>query len=143
VLISYGMAVISLGLLYAAGLVLGVHLEARAWLEMTGLLLLGLIPFAALGVFLGHVLTAESSGPAIGSLTALLALLGGTWLPLPDHGFLHSLGQDLPSYWLVQASRTATGGHAWPAHGWIVIAAWTAVAAALAARAYRRDTDRQ
>lgn len=142
VLASYGMALISLGLLYAAGVALGVHLSVHAWLEMTGLLLLGLIPFAALGVLLGHLLTAESAGPAIGGLTALLALLGGTWFAVPDNGFLHSLAQELPSYWLVRASRTATGGHAWTATGWIVMAAWTAVAAALAAYAYRRDTRR-
>jgi ABC-2 type transport system permease protein len=36
----------------------------------------------------------------------------------------------------------ALGGHAWPAKGWIVIAAWTIVLSALAARAYRRDTGR-
>ena len=48
----------------------------------------------------------------------------------------------LPSYWLVQASHVATGGRAWGATGWVVVAAWTVVLTALAARAYRRDTRR-
>jgi ABC-2 type transport system permease protein len=73
---------------------------------------------------------------------ALLAFLGGTWFPIPSHGFLNDIGQILPSYWLVQASHVALGGHAWPAKAWIVIAAWTVVLAFLAQRAYRRDTGR-
>ena len=42
----------------------------------------------------------------------------------------------------VQPSHVAPGGHAWTATGWAVIAAWTAVLAALARAAYRRDTER-
>ena len=34
-----------------------MRLPASEWLEMTGLILVGLIPFAALGIFLGHKLT--------------------------------------------------------------------------------------
>jgi len=37
---------------------------------------------AALGILLGHVLTTDSIGPAIGGLTALFALLGGVWFPV-------------------------------------------------------------
>ena len=48
VVASYAMAITSLLLLYAAGTSLGVSLPARQWLEMTGLILIGLLPFAAL-----------------------------------------------------------------------------------------------
>ena len=53
----------------------------------------------------------------MGGGVSLLALLGGTWFPIPTHGFLHDLAQFLPSYWLVQASHVALGGHAWPRDG--------------------------
>jgi len=46
----------------------------------------------------------------------------------------------LPSYWLVQAGKTAIRGGNWPAEGWIVVAVWTLCLAPLAAIAYRRDT---
>ena len=46
-------------------------------------------------------------GPAIGGGASLFAFLGGTWFPVGSHGFLHDLGQLLPSYWLVQAAHTA------------------------------------
>jgi ABC-2 type transport system permease protein len=142
VLTGYMMALISLLALYAAGASLGVSLPAGQWLEMTALILVGLIPFAALGILLGHMLTPDSIGPAMGGGISLLALLGGVWFPLPSHGFLYRLAQYIPSYWLARASRVALGGAVWSTMGWVVMAAWTLVLAALAARAYRRDTGR-
>jgi ABC-2 type transport system permease protein len=142
VLTGYMMASISLLALYAAGISVGVSMSADEWLRMTGLILVGLVPFAALGIVIGHVLTPDSVGPAMGGGISLLALLGGTWFPLAKHGFLHDLGELVPSHWLVQASHAAVGGHSWSATGWIVMAAWTLVLAGLAARAYRRDTGR-
>jgi ABC-2 type transport system permease protein len=143
VLTGYMMALISLLALYAAGTSFGVSLTADEWLKMTGLILVGLVPFAALGVLLGHTLTPDSIGPAMGGGISLLALLGGTWFPIGgSHGFLHDLVQLIPSYWLVQAGHVGLGGQAWPAKAWIVMAAWTILLGALAARAYRRDTGR-
>ncbi len=142
VLTGYMMALLSLLALYLAGSSLGVSLTLGSWLRMTGLILVALVPFAALGILLGHMLTPESIGPAMGGGIALLAFLGGTWFPIPSSGFLHDLAQFLPSYWLVQASHVAVGGHAWPGRAWAVMAAWTVLLAALAVRAYRRDTGR-
>jgi ABC-2 type transport system permease protein len=129
-------------LLFAAGSVLGVRLSIGEWLPMIGLILVGLIPFAALGILMGHFVTVDSVGPAMGGITALLSLFGGVWFPISSGGALHDIAQALPSYWLVQASHVAIGGPGWGARGWIVMAIWTAVAARLAARAYRRDTTR-
>ena len=50
----------------------------------------------------------------------------------PSHGFLYDFGQLLPSYWLVQASHVALGGHPLSTKGWVVIVAWTVVLAAVA-----------
>jgi ABC-2 type transport system permease protein len=141
-LTAYMTAVITLLVLYVAGASLGVSLRAGNWLGMTGLILLGLIPFAALGIWLGHVFTPDSIGPAMGGGVALLGLLGGTFFPLGHHGFLAELAEYLPSHWLVQASHVGVGGAGWPAKAWIVMAVWTLVLSALAVRAYRRDTGR-
>jgi ABC-2 type transport system permease protein len=141
VAIAYLMAGLSLVTLYVAGTVLGVTLPAGDWLAMTALILIALIPFAAAGIFLGHKLTTDSVGPAIGGGTALLALVSGTWFPVTS-GFLYHIAQGLPSYWLVQAGRVPLGGSAWSATGWMVVAGWSVVLIALAARAYRNDTGR-
>jgi ABC-2 type transport system permease protein len=141
VLTAYATAVLTIALLYVAGATLGVHLSVRNCVLMTGLLLVGLVPFAALGVLLGHVVPADSVGPAIGGTTALLALLGGVWFPIKS-GVMHAIAQGLPSYWLVQASRIGLGEHAWKATGWAVVIGWTVAATMLARRTYRRDAER-
>ena len=141
VVTSYAMALTTLALLYVAGATLGVHLALRDWVAMTLLLLVGLVPFAAIGILLGHLLTSDSIGPALGGLTALFAFLGGVWFPITS-GVMHDIAESLPSYWLVQASRVGVGGHGWSGTGWLVVGAWTAVAVVLAARAYVRDTKR-
>jgi ABC-2 type transport system permease protein len=141
VAIAYLMAALSLITMYVAGTILGVSLGVGEWLGMTGLILIALVPFAAAGIFLGHKVTTESVGPAVGGGTAVLALVSGTWFPVTS-GFLHDLGQVLPSYWLVQAGRVALGGSAWSATGWMVVAGWSVVMIVLAARAYRGDTER-
>jgi ABC-2 type transport system permease protein len=142
VITGYTMAAVTIALLYASGVLLGVSLSAERWLEMTGLIVIALIPFAVLGVFLGHLLTADSIGPAIGGIVSLLALVSGTWFPIGSHGILHDIAQYLPSYWLVGASHVALGGAAWSATGWIVIGAWTITLGIGARIAYRRDTGR-
>ena len=141
VLTGYGMALASLLLLYASGAALGVRLPVGQWLEMTGLILVGLLPLAALGILVGHLVTTDSVGPVIGGGVSLLAFLGGTWFPITN-GFLHTAGQFLPSWWLVQASHVALDGQGWGARGWITVAAWTAILCAAAGWAYRRDTNR-
>jgi ABC-2 type transport system permease protein len=138
---GYLMAALSVVILYVTGIAMGVRLPAGQWLTMTGLLLVGLVPFACLGIMLGHLLTADSVGPAIGGLMAVFALLGGSWGPLVTRGVLLDVVKCIPSYWLVQA-RAALGGQEWPAQGWIVVASWTAVLGFLAAGVYQRDTTR-
>ena len=139
VLTAYCLAAVTVALLYVAGATLGVHLQAGNWLRMTGFILVGLLPFAALGILLGHLLTTDSVGPAIGGLTALFALLGGVWFPVTS-GVMHPIAEALPSYWLVEASHVGLGAHGWGTTGWLVVAAWTVAAAAAARRAYARDT---
>ena len=55
VLTAYLIALLTLALLYLAGALFGVRLDAAQWFEMTGLLLVGLAPFVAAGIALGHV----------------------------------------------------------------------------------------
>jgi len=141
VLTAYAMAATSLGLLYIAAATLGVSLAAGTWLQMTALIAIGLLPFAALGIALGHALTIDSTGPATGGIVSLLAIVSGTWFPV-THGFLYDVGRWVPSYWLVQAARISVHGHGWGTMGWAVVAGWTVVLTALAAYAFVRDGGR-
>jgi ABC-2 type transport system permease protein len=141
VLTAYATAALTIALLYLAGATLGVRLDAVDWAEMTLLILVGLVPFAAIGILMGHLLTTDSIGPAMGGTTALLGLLGGVWFPITG-GLLQKVAEALPSYWLVQASHVGLGGSGWGSLGWAVVTAWTAAGALAAGAAFRRDTRR-
>ena len=141
VAVAYLTAGVSLTLLYASGLAVGVRIPIGRWVEMTGLILLALVPFAALGILLGHLLTVDSMGPVLGGGTGVLALVSGFWFPITS-GVVHDIGQFLPSWWLVQADHVSIGGDGWSGLGWAVVVGWSVVLALAAARAYRRDSGR-
>jgi ABC-2 type transport system permease protein len=141
VLTGYVMALCTLALLYIAGSTLGVHLSAAHWVKMTWFILVGLVPFAVLGILFGHLLNVDAVGPSIGGITALFSILGGVWFPITS-GVMHDLAQALPSYWLVQAAHVGIGGTGWGSRGWLVDGAWSVTLAVLAVRVYRRDTGR-
>jgi len=142
VVTGYMMALISLVLISLAGVTLGVHLAPAHWALLAALVLVGIAPFAVLGIVMGTVFTADSMGPALGGLVTIFALLGGSFGQLFSSGTMHQVIMVLPSYWLVQASTSALDGKAWPIEGWVVICVWTAGFALLAWLAYRRDTAR-
>jgi len=140
---GYLMALLSILAMCLAGSLLGVRLSVAQWATMVALVLVGLVPFAVLGILFGHLLQVDSLGPALGGSTSLLALLGGAYGPLASSGVFLALAKCLPSYWLVQAAKSALGPSGWPpVEAWIVIAAWTAVLAWIAQRVYQRDTAR-
>jgi ABC-2 type transport system permease protein len=140
---AYLLALPTLVLLYLAGASLGVRLSAGQWLEMTGLLLAGLVPFVVMGFILGYLVPVDALAAALGGVVVLFALLGGVFgFQLATSGPLFDVIKCLPSYWLVQAGKTALGGGGWPAQAWIVVAVWTAALIPAAALAYRRATGR-
>jgi ABC-2 type transport system permease protein len=139
---GYMMAILSMVVLFAAGSSVGVRLDASQWLVMIGLLLVGLVPFSVMGIMFGHLLKLDSLGPAIGGVTSLFALLGGAYGPLVTGGALLTVVKCLPSYWLVQAGKTARVGGGWPLQAWLVIAVWSLALSLLAVRIYQRDTKR-
>jgi ABC-2 type transport system permease protein len=142
IITGYMMAIFTMIVLFAAGTSIGVRLDVTQWFVMVGLLLVGLVPFAVIGIMFGHLLKVDSLGPAIGGVTSLFALFGGSYGALITGGFLFKIVKLIPSYWLVQAGRSAVHGGGWPAEAWIVIAVWTFVFSVLAVRVYQRDTQR-
>ena len=140
---AYLLALPTLVLLFLAGASLGVHLRASHWLELAGLLLVGLAPFVVMGFILGYLLPVDALAAGLGGVVVLFALLGGVFgFQLATSGPLFDVLKCLPSYWLVQAGKTALGGGGWPAEAWIVIVAWVVVLIPVAALAYRRSASR-
>jgi len=126
--------------MYVAGISLGARASLGHWVEMTLFILVGLVPFAAIGIWIGHLVRDDAMGPTMGGLMSLFALVGGSWFPID--GVLAQIGSWVPSYWIVQAGHIAVGGSSWSVKGWLVVLAWSAVFTVLATRAFLADTDR-
>jgi ABC-2 type transport system permease protein len=141
---SYVVALSSMLLLYVCGIALGVRMPLESWLKMTALVLIALVPFAALGIAGGHLLNEDAAGAGLGGIVSLFAFLGGTWFPITGGGGFQQFCELLPSFWLVRAGQVGLGGsgNPWGTEGWVVLAAWSAVCAAFAVWAFRRDTKR-
>jgi ABC-2 type transport system permease protein len=139
---AYVMAVPTLVLIFLAGATLGVRLDASRWLEMAGLILVGLAPFILMGFILGNLVPVDTMPAALGGVVLLFALFGGVFGRLFNTGTMLDVEQLLPSYWLVQAGKAAHGGGNWPLEGWVVVAAWAVALIPVAVLAFRRETSR-
>ncbi len=142
VVTAYLVALPALGVLYLAGVTLGVRLDGPQWFQLTGLLLVGLAPFVVIGIALGNLATVDTLTPAIAGVVVLFALFGGVFGQLFNGGVMLSVVKLLPSYWLVQAAKSVLHQTAWPVEGWIVAAVWTVVLVPLTVLVARRNTGR-
>jgi ABC-2 type transport system permease protein len=135
-------AVIVITLALAGTLLGGVRMTAGHWIGLTGSLVLGSIPFCALGLALGFA-AGPNSAPGFVNLVHLPgAFAGGLWMPmemLPDR--VQAVGRWLPQYHLAQLALTSMGQNPNPelARNALVLLAWTVVTVGLAVVAFRRD----
>jgi ABC-2 type transport system permease protein len=123
----------------------GVRLPASTLLALGGTLILGTVPFCALGLAAGY-LTGPNSAPALVNLVYLpMAFASGLWIPLEAlPAFVKSIAPFLPAYHLAQlALRTIGSGQGAPVWSHVAaLAGFTLVGLALAIWRYRSDEDR-
>ncbi len=137
---------LSVLLLYVVSIVLGkVSLPLDEWFGVTGMLLVGVIPFVVLGLVLGYS-AGPNSAPAIGNLVFIpLSFFSGILIPvqfLPD--FARGFAKFTPSYHVGQLAwhvigagdSTSIGVHLLWVVGYTIIFVW------LAFIAYRREERR-
>jgi ABC-2 type transport system permease protein len=116
-----------------------VRLGAGAWAQMTLLMWVGTLPFAAFGILVGYLLDADTAQPVTVVTTMALALLGGLWMPtanMPDA--MRRIAHLLPSYHLADLGWRAVAGQSPIATDGLALLAYAAVFAGLAAWRYRR-----
>jgi ABC-2 type transport system permease protein len=119
--LAYFTAKTIMSLLFSAILVLalfvlgfsfgGVRLPLAAWVELTGVLVAGAIPFCALGLAIGYF-AGPSSAPAMVNLLYLpMAFCSGLWIPLPFlPKFVQHIAVFLPPYHLGQIALQVVDG---------------------------------
>lgn len=132
---------------YAVGVLLAM--TVAAWLTGTlqispvdlvrvyGVLLVGSLPFALLGMAVGFQAGPNASAAILNAILMPAAVVSGLWMPLeilPD--FFETIAHFLPTYHLAQLAVSQLDGAAVAGHA-LVLAGMTAVMAAGAALSYR------
>jgi ABC-2 type transport system permease protein len=139
--LTVGLA--SIGAVYAAGLISGKPgMAASLWL-LTGLLAwVGSLVFAAFGLFMGYLLPSENVMQVLGPVLAILAFLGGLFVPLEDGSVMATIAQFTPMYGLNGLVHAPLVDHAFKI-SWVVnLVVWLVVFSAGAVWRFRRDTAR-
>lgn len=111
---------------------------AAGALAVVGALVLGTAAFASLGLLLAGTVRAEANLGLVNGLYLVLLLVSDMVIPLDRMpNALADVARILPSTALAQLVHGALVGTGAPAEAWGVLAAWTVVVAALAARLFR------
>jgi ABC-2 type transport system permease protein len=133
----------SVVVVYAVGAITGTpQMDTHLWF-VTGLLAwVGSLVFAAFGLFMGYLLPSENVMQVLGPLMALLAFIGGLFMPIDEGSTMDHVARLTPMYGLAHLARsplTGEGVHL----AWVLnLVAWLAVFVAGAMWRFRRDTAR-
>jgi ABC-2 type transport system permease protein len=142
VLTALVFALLALLLLIGFGVVVGgIHQPPAVWATVIARLLVGSLPFIALGFSIGYV-SGPNGAPAVANLIYLpLSFASGLFVPLGQlPGFVQALAPYLPSYHYAQLAWSALGaGSETLGTSLLWLAGYTALFLTIAVRAYRRE----
>lgn len=118
-----------------------VRLDAWQWAAILGATWAGSMVFAALGVAIGYLATADVARPVSMLCYFLLAMLGGLWVPFSTFPhWLRTLAGYLPGRAYAAVGQSIEFGDAPHAKDVAVLAVYLALFAGIAAWLYRKDT---
>ena len=103
-------AIISLVLAVIAATVAGVALEPSQWIRLFVINVLGVLPFCAIGLFVGSLVGGNAAPALLNMLYLPMAFLSGLWLPLTLlPGILSTIAPLWPAYHLGQLALKVVG----------------------------------
>lgn len=146
VLMSLAIATIIVLALFALGALLGgVRLGMSEWVTLGLALVVGALPFSAMGLAFGY-LVGPNSAPAVLNVAWLpMAFASGLWIPISElPPLVQSIAPFLPPYHFVQLALGTIGaseGGSPAAHAGAILG-FTALFLLVAAWGYRRDEGR-
>jgi ABC-2 type transport system permease protein len=130
-------------LLFTLGIVAGhARMPLTSWVALAGTLLMGVLPFAAMGLAVGYLAGPNSAAPIANLVYLPMSFASGLWMPiqiLPKP--VQHIAPFLPFYHLGQLALGRIRG-GFSTADWVHVAAlagFTAFFLALAAIGYRRD----
>ncbi|HEX5416764.1 MAG TPA: ABC transporter permease [Chloroflexota bacterium] len=137
----FGLA--TLGLLFLFGGLVGhIPMSLERWAALTGLLLVGMVPFVALGLWLGYFAGPNSAVAIVNLIYLPLAFASGLFVPLPNlPKIVQVVAPYLPSYHIAELGWTllGAGDAAGQLNHLLWLAGYTVLFLGLAVVAYRRD----
>lgn len=150
--LAFFVAKIAMAFIFATIAVVGVTLvslitgmasfEFVDWLKMYGMLMLGVFPFAGLGLAVGYLFGPNSAPVVLNLIYMPMAFASGLWMPIE---FLPAIVQRvadyLPTYHYAQLVLSTIGAEPLASQGThlLMLGATTVVCLALATWAYFRD----
>jgi ABC-2 type transport system permease protein len=118
-----------------------VHLAAGRVAMLAAVILLGVIPFCALGLVIGLMFDGQTAQVAQMLTLLVLAFLGGIFIPysnLPH--VMQEIANVLPSYHLVQLGWNAVAGQALGVRHMLALTAWTVALGLVAVWRWRQES---
>lgn len=130
-------------LLFTLGITLGgVHLSALETVRLLGTLVLGSLPFCAMGLAIGYFCGPNSAVAVINLIYLPLSFCSGLWIPMPllPH-LLQKFAHLLPPYHLAQLALSAVGGGQNESNWvhWEVLAGFALICLGIARIGFQRD----
>ncbi|NUR83125.1 MAG: ABC transporter permease, partial [Nonomuraea sp.] len=121
----------------------GVSMPVSRWVPLLLAMWLGTIPFIALGLAIGSLLSADAAQPASMITMFVLAIAGGLWFPPETFGdAMKTVADVMPSYHYARLGWSIVGGNGVPLTDVLVVGGWAVVLGGAAAYCYRRATVR-
>ena len=136
------ISALAIGAVYACGPLRHAQMPARAWISSALIIWLGSLVFVAFGLFVGYLLPSDNAMQVVGPLMALLAFLGGMFMPLTPGSTMDRIGSFTPMYGLHNLALWPMGAESF-SWWWVVnVLTWLAVFLGGAAWKMGRDTAR-
>jgi ABC-2 type transport system permease protein len=131
------LEILQILLVVAVGVAIGWHVPAGI-VPAVGLLLVGTVAFAGIGMLMAGTLRAEANLAAANGLFLVLLFLGGMAYPLAKlPTAMQDFAKALPAAALSETVRSVLSAHAFPVGELAVLIAWAVGAPVLAARYFR------
>jgi ABC-2 type transport system permease protein len=144
VLTAMVMGAVSVAIVFAIGALSGaVVMPTYAWIVSGVVAWVCAVVFAAFGLFIGYLVPSENVMQLLGPALALLALMGGIFVPLSTlSDTLQTLASYTPAYGVGKLARAALLGDGVDMGAILNVVVWTALFGLGAVWRFRRDTAR-
>lgn len=136
------ISALAIGAVYACGPLRHAQMPASVWISSALIIWFGSLVFVAFGLFVGYLLPSDNAMQVVGPLMALLAFLGGMFIPLTPGSTMDRIGSLTPMYGLHNLALWPMGAESF-SWWWVVnVLTWLSVFLGGAAWRMGRDTAR-